>query len=75
MKQKITRARKARRLNCWEAYQKWYYTLSVFERRVRGFLGADHAVYSQKYRELDNAVEGYKQRLALQSNGIHSQVR
>lgn len=62
MKLKHTRARKANRLNYWPAYQKWFY-------------GADCGTYSLKHRELDNAVEGYKSRLALQSNGVHAQAR
>ena len=44
-------------------------------RRVQGYYGADCGTYSLKHRELDNAVEGYKSRLALQSNGVHAQAR
>ena len=75
MKLKHTRARKANRLNYWPAYQKWFYGLSVFMRRVQGYYGADCGTYSLKHRELDNAVEGYKSRLSLQSNGVHAQAR
>ena len=28
-----------------------------------------------KHKNLDDAVEGYKSRLALQANGIHAQAR
>lgn len=70
MKQKHTQAKKARRLNIWPAYQQWLFGLSVFERRVRGYEGADSRSYSEKHPDLDNAVEGMKQRIA-QQQGHH----
>lgn len=75
MKLKHTQAKKARRLNYWPAYQNFIFGMSVFMRRVQGYYGADAIGYSAKHPELDNAVEGYKSRLALQSNGIHPQAR
>ena len=75
MKLKHTQAKKARRLNYWPAYQKWFYGLSVFMRRVQGYYGADAIGDSARHKDLDHAVEGYKSRLALQSNGVHAQAR
>jgi hypothetical protein len=72
MKQKHTQAKKARRVNLWTAYQKWIFGLSVFERRVRGYEGADSRSFSEKHHNLDAAVEGMKQRLAQQ--GQHRKV-
>ena len=75
MKLKHTQARKANRLNYWPAYQKGFFGLSVIQRRVQGFFGADSVSFSLKHKNLDDAVEGYKSRLALQANGIHAQAR
>ena len=75
MKLKHTQAKKVRRLNYWPAYQNFIFGMSVFMRRVQGYYGADAVGYSARHPELDNAVEGYKSRLALQSNGVHAQAR
>ena len=72
MKQKHTKAKKARRLNVWPAYQKWLFGLSVFERRVRGYEGADSRTFNEKHPNLEPAVEGMKQRIAQQ--GQHRKV-
>jgi len=56
MKLKHTQAKKARRLNYWPAYQKWFYGLSVFMRRVQGYYGADAIGYSARHKDLDHAV-------------------
>ena len=72
MKQKHTRAKKARRLNDWGAYQKAYFSTAVFWRRVHGFFGADEREFDIKHPELAGAVEGMKSRIAQQ--GIHRKV-
>lgn len=74
MKQRYTRAKKARRFNNWLAYQKWIFSESVFMRRVQGFFGADYMAYSAKHPDLDGDVEGYKARLALAKQGTHNRV-
>ena len=71
MKQKHTKAKKARRFNNWLAYQKDIFSTSVFMRRVQGFFGADSATFSAKHKDLDMAVEGSKARLALAQQGTH----
>ena len=63
MKQKHTKARKARRFNLWYAYQKVWYSTSVFTRRLEGFYGADSADYDRKHPDMEMAVEGYKSRM------------
>lgn len=45
---------------------KFPFTIPVFFRRINGIYGADHASFSLKHPDLDQAVEGYKSRLALQ---------
>ena len=74
MKLKFTQAKKARRFNNWQAYQKEIFSTSVLMRRVQGFLSADSASYSAKHPGLDMAVEGYKARLALAQQGHHNRV-
>jgi len=64
MKRKVTRAKKANRLNLHFCYQDGVTSLSVFERRVRGIYGADHLQHDAKYPGLENAVEGMRQRIA-----------
>ncbi len=71
MKQKYTKAKKARRFNNWLAYQKAAFSTSVFWRRVNGFFGADSLEFDRKHPSLDNAVEGYKSRLALARQGTN----
>lgn len=66
MKQKHTKAKKARRFNLWQAYQNAVHSTSVFWRRVQGFYGADSAAYNRKHPDLEPAVEGYKSRPAAQ---------
>ena len=44
---------------------KFPYQVPVFFRRVEGIYGADHASFSLKHPDLDMAVEGYKQRIAM----------
>ena len=58
MKQKHTQARKANRGP--SITSSWPYGLSVFQRRIRDILGADHKEFSEKHKRLDGAVEGYK---------------
>ena len=62
MKQKVTKARKANRYfpKTWGGI----YSMSVFARRVEGYLGADHAAFDRKHPSVAPAVEGYKARLA-----------
>lgn len=71
MKQKHTKAKKARRFNNWAAYQKSLFSTSVFWRSVQGFFGADSETYSAKHPDMDAAVEGYKSSLALAQQGTH----
>lgn len=62
MKQKVTRAKKANRYfpKSWGGI----YSMSVFARRVEGYLGADYKAFDMKHPSLASAVEGYKARLA-----------
>ena len=64
MKQKFTKAKKARRVNLHSCYQRGVTTMSVFERRVRGIYGFDHLQYDVKHPSLENGVEGMRQRIA-----------
>ena len=64
MKQKVTQAKKARRLNLRYFYQGGTTSMSVFERRVRGIYGFDHLQHDVKHASLENAVEGMRQRIA-----------
>ena len=47
MERKHTQAKKARRLNFWNEYQKVYFSTSVFWRRVRGILGSDNRTFDE----------------------------
>ena len=72
MRQKHTRAKKARRLNLWSAYQNDLFSTSVFWRRVRNIFGSDARTYDEKHPDLDGAVQGMKARMA--QNGNHRKV-
>lgn len=58
-------AKKHHRRNCLPIYGRFPYQIPVFWRRVEWIYGADHASFSLKHPDLDMAVEGYKQRLAM----------
>lgn len=75
MKLRHTQAKKGNRVNCYPAYQKWYYGLSVIMRRVYDYYGADSASFSLKHPGLNDAVEGYKSRQRQRQIGIHPQAR
>lgn len=64
MKQKVTKAKKARRVNLHSCYQGGVTSMSVFERRVRGIYGHDSRSFDQKHPSLENAVDGMRQRIA-----------
>lgn len=64
MKQKVTQAKKARRLNLRYCYQGGTTSMSVFERRVRGIYGYDHLQYDVKHPSLEDAVDGMRQRIS-----------
>lgn len=69
MKQKHTKAKKARRSITPPHFS--VYQMSVFARRIRNIYGADCREYSRRHPDLDMAVEGYKQRLAaLPMHGV-----
>lgn len=59
-------AKRHHRKNSLPILAKFPYTIPVFYRRIHGIYGADHASFSLKHPDLDQAVEGYKSRLALQ---------
>lgn len=76
MKQKITKAKKARRLNNWGEYQKDFFSTPVFWRRVRGFFGGDSKEFDRKHPGLSGAVDGMISRINQQEAilGMHRKV-
>lgn len=60
MKQKFTKARKANRLNLHHIYQGGLYSMSVLERRVQGFYGADSRAYDLIHPDIEGAAEGIR---------------
>lgn len=64
MKQKVTKAKKARRFNLHSCYQDGVTSMSVFERRVQGIYGHDSRSFDQKHPDLEGAVDGMRQRIA-----------
>lgn len=64
MKQKVTKAKKAMRLNLHSCYQGGVTSMSVFERRVRGIYGHDSGSFDQKHPDVENAAEGMRQRIS-----------
>lgn len=73
MRQAVTQAKKANRLNLHFCYQEGVTSMSVFGRRVRGIYGADHLQHDAKYPELENAVEGMRQRIAQAKSAARHQ--
>lgn len=73
MKQKVTKAKKANRLNNWGSYQNSFFSTSVFWRRVKGFFGCDSRDFDEKHPDLSGAVDGMKARIAQREVelGIH----
>ena len=57
-------AKKLHRRYCLPIQEKFPFQTSVFYRRVKGVMGADHVSFSLKHPDLNMAVEGYKQRIA-----------
>ncbi len=61
MKQKITNAKKANRIN---VRLNGLHSVPVFWRRVQGIFGHDHLLFDAAHPSLQFAVDGYKMRLA-----------
>lgn len=64
MKYKVTKAKKARRVNLHSCYQGGVTSMSVFERRVRGIYGHDSRSFDLKHPDVEFAAEGMRQRIA-----------
>lgn len=73
MKQKVTKAKKARRFNLHSCYQGGVTSLSVFDRRVRGIYGFDYLQHDVKHPSLENAVEGMRKRIAQAQSAARHQ--
>lgn len=60
MRRKDTQSKKARRLNLRIA---GVHNMSVFARRVLGIYGADHRQFDEKHPDLEEAVQGMRERM------------